>query len=181
MEIFQKELDLSNYVNKEMMSVCRDNNFAVKSEKILSKLNWLNEDNHFEEMEQYSQESFYSIEGHENEIKFDDSVRLIQSSNDDAFSRISSDGSNSFEPQAKSQVMSIGYSSNEEEKNNLSVRTQDSIEEKAEDSKETIRCLKVISNQKAKTPRDVKPENFTSLKRKDVIFKSILRMMRRYF
>jgi hypothetical protein len=179
MEIIQNELGLSNFVNKEMLSLCRDNDFTMKSEQILSKLSWMSESVENEQMEAYSHESMYSFEYEpQDEFKSEYSFELNESLHDDVFSHISLD-KEVQKPEMKKPESSLGENSRAMNLN-ISSHTQDSCEERVE-IKEDNADITPSLKRKCMAPRDVKPANFTSLKRKDVIFKSILRMMRRFF
>lgn len=169
------EFGLSNFVNREIQTLWRDTQFNAKSEQILSKLSWMSDNTDDSWMEVYSHESMYEVE----DAPFDvnrpqDVIELSEDNKDDVFSHISLDKSQQNEPTPCCQQVTQDLKF---ERNDSFYKIQDLFEEKVD----PITSPSSSAKRKQMAPRDVKPINFTSLKRKDVIFKSILRMMRRYF
>lgn len=179
MEDYEISYELSNYVNQEINSLCSDDSFAGKSNQILQKLNSLSHDQNYEEMEIYSEVSLMSLEVRNgDDTKSQKDLEQVVLCDDD-------NNSSLFMDERIEDPMNYGV------KNEIDNEIKDS---KANDSVvpelEAVNCDELnldkstddsSKKNKTKAPRDVKPVNFTSLKRKDVIFKSILRMMRRFF
>ena len=175
--------ELSYFVNKEISDLCDDEEFAFKSQEVLWKLSDLagmeeeerdeNFDqcslnsfelakrNHFSDTESVCSDLFVKIDLPEQQEEIEPLEIFVQEekpcavSNDEP--KQSDDNSNGISSEKKdSQVIYIWS-------------TSDASSCQEEQQK------------KGKSPREVEPTNFLSLKRKDVIFKSIFRMMRRFF
>lgn len=186
MDYVSNKFELSQFANKEINDICTDNDFAEKSERILSQLNWISDSYDSLEMDEYSQPYHYSFEyekfddtkSHKSqEIVLDHKQELeryisLDSSLDQECNCVEVEGLNvKLFTTIKKEESASHEKTNETIEGNL-VQINDAEEDLSEQE---------LEHKKSNAPRDIKPENFTSIKRKDVIFKSILRMMRRFF
>lgn len=182
MELEQKSNGLSLFVAQEMNTLRLDDTFNDKSQKIfgeLSSRSWLSD----LEFEEYSELHHLEISGDDEQIsKWHQNFG--KSDNDDICLMSHEEHSFEFNEDRRgfinSKLSTLGEDSNLKEISD-SWKSSSLIQEEPH----AINIQK-ISQQKTETKknkslRDIEPVDFLSLKRKDVVFKSIFRMMRRYF
>ena len=176
--------ELSYFVSREISNLCGDEEFALKSHEVLWKLSDLTEMEEIEKEKFFEECSLNSLElARKNHFEDTDSVYS------DCYIKINVDYD-------EEEVQPIQEFINEEIPCNLAYsESKLSVDnhhvEKFEETKdspviyisstsETSSCHGK-NKRKGKSSREVEPTDFLSLKRKDVVFKSIFRMMRRYF
>lgn len=178
MDIPHNSNGLSNFVSKEINSLRYDENFYSKSKQVLEMLSEISED----------REAFY-------EASYDDELQRTQNqlfehkdlSEDYSYLNLLSHNSEDQFPLFSDTLSSQESKINPSEKAaNKDIKSESLTNE--EDSKPaesgTISSKMNTDTQlkpKSKCPRGTEPVDFLSLKRKDVVFKSIFRMMRRYY
>ena len=184
MESTQNFNELSYFVNKEISDLCNDEDFAVKSQEILCKLSEITEMENVERDEIFSQNSLDSFElANRNRFNYSENdyddlrIKLVIPDQEEVVQPveifIEKEDTIPVPSGEPSQiVIHIPETTKEEIKENNQIIISS--------TSETSTSHKV-KKWKGKSPREVEPNDFLSLKRKDVIFKSIFRMMRRYF
>ena len=176
--------ELSYFVNKEISDLCNDDDFGVKSQEILWRLSELTDMQEVDKEEIFSQSSLDSFElANKNrfnisEADYDDlKIKLVISDKEEEVQPVQT-----FIDQEPSCAAPSGEPTHYDN-HNIDACKEEVKENKVIYISSTSETSSTHQNKKRKnkSSREVEPNNFLSLKRKDVIFKSIFRMMRRFF
>lgn len=181
MDAYQISNGLSSYVSKEINSLRLDDSFAYKSQEIFSKISDFSCIAEFDS-DVYSKEgSWYeSIPENQQEevpLSFSDSVNegLLSFEHEE----LHKEAQKEDESVHKSKTSTFGEELIHREEKIIDSSIKDETLNKLPMwRKDTMEETPKLKN---KSLREVEPTNFLSLKRKDVVFKSIFRMMRRYY
>ena len=184
MESSQSFSELSYFVNKEISDLCNDEDFAVKSQEILCRLSELSELENIQREEIFLQSSLDSFEiANINRSDFSENdyedfdIRFMDQVQEDSIKPVEAFiEDKDTHPVASNEMKQIITQCKE----TFEEETKENKEMYILSSSETTGTQK-SKKRKGKSPREVEPNEFLSLKRKDVIFKSIFRMMRRFF
>lgn len=183
MDYYSNSNDLSYFVSREISNLCDDDEFAIKSHEVLCKLSDLTEMEELEREQNFDQSSLNSFElARKNQ--FDDNHSVYS----DWYIKINvADDEEEVQPVQEfiNQEVPCGIAQIES-KQSVDNHNVDKLENKDSpviyiSSTSETSSLHEKKRKKGKSSREVEPTNFLSLNRKDVIFKSIFRMMRRFF
>lgn len=181
MDYINSTSDLSFLVSKLITDLCEDEQFAVNSQEILSKLSEMTEIEQAQNEEIFSHCSMNSFEL-ANQHRFDNTKLGSSEEKQEIVIEIPDDDEEPLEARSRNMAPNLLFQNEERVTTAKAVVEEEEkvneAEAKEQTSEETSTgCAKT----KGRSTRDVDPINFLSLKRKDVIFKSIFRMMRRYY
>lgn len=183
MESSQNFNELSYFVNKEISDLCNDEEFVAKSQDVLCKLSEYTDMQEAENDEIFSQRSLNSFElanrnqFYLNDYDYDDlKIKLIVPDQEESVppveSFIQQEEPNKVPNSEPNHCDTHCLEADKEDKENKVIYISSTSETSSTRQDKKRKC---------KSSREVEPQNFLSLKRKDVIFKSIFRMMRRFF
>ena len=185
MEFMHTSNGLSNFVSKEMNDLRLDDSFAHKSQEIFGRLSEMSSIQELDNYDIFSQISVFDYNPEHSETNEDFKLGSPRTHTSVGFQEQGFED-NTPKPLTCSPIevsATVGEKLCQKAKNSDSLIEGCALSKQKRNQKEykSGDCGQSKRKTKGKSLRETEPSDFLSLKRKDVVYKSIFRMMRRYF